>query len=533
MHIKEKFHVYSIHCRQRVGGGNLKYVEQRELHQCREVCPHDNDNDDIISPPTSTSSSSNCHPNHEAKSIIDTLKSTKIPESVLEPVLHGRSVAMNGFVEQMCTVTESEISESTTVQSGRDTACKGQKTDSPQSVSTSCACTSDSKELSPVVSTTTCTAATTVESSPSSCCILTTVNHPPIATSATQQPIVSTSPVSVACSGTKELIPAGPGGVCTMSCMPEMVCASERSVKSHFSPQLHVHVHVQRKESAASSPMSNLLKNQVDQPGVQSPIMSISSTDSSPTSSTVSAAPRQEEVIVNPEQFLNSISDCGAPLAGFSQPPATMLCSAYRPEIDPMLHTMSGSDSIPSVSTAIPFHNPNFTPQARDFNPRIPLSFNFSNNNSICQSFDNSQNTPFTDNSISAVPMPTAGTHTSNFDISNMLANSDNSLTQQLIISEDSLMDKTSLDTLTTSLPHPTASVDRIMVPIAHSYPQTNLASDSNLTASLQDPIFCSSTHLNADLASQVLVDSPTSSFHSPISCSSNAEVQDILQQFM
>ena len=140
---------------------------------------------------------------------------------------------------------------------------------------------------------------------------------------------------------------------------------------------------------------------------------------------------------------------------------------------------------------------------------------------------------PFTDNSISATSMPTAAACISNFDISNMLVNNDNSLAQQLVIGEDSLMDETSLNSLTTSLPHPAASVDPVMVPFAHSYPQTNLASGSNFTPSLQDPMFCSSTHLNADLASQVGVDSPSSSSHNLISCSSNAEVQDILQQFM
>ena len=91
-------------------------------------------------------------------------------------------------------------------------------------------------------------------------------------------------------------------------------------------------------------------------------------------------------------------------------------------------------------------------------------------------------------------------------------------------------MDETSLNTLTTSLPHPATSVDPVMVPFAHSYPQTNLVFDSNFTTSLQDAMFYSPTHLNADLVSQVEVDS---SSHNLISCSSNTEVQDILQQFM
>ena len=541
--------MYYTHCGPRGGGDNLKYVEQRELHHCRDVCPHDNNDNDVISPPASTTSSSSSSPsnyyppNHEAKSIIDSLKSTNTPEPVLEPVLHGRSVAMNGFVEQMSTAAESETSKTTIVQRGRDTACKGQRIGSPQSVSTSC--TSDSEDLSPV-GTTTCTAATAVEPSPKSCstCISTIANRPPTVTSTATQQLSVPDPVSVTCSGTKRLIPAGPGGTYS----PEMVSASEQSVQSSFSPQLDTHRHVQEEESLAPSSTSSLLpKTQVDQRRIQSPLMSISSTNSSPTSSTESAAPQQEEIITNPEQILNSISDCGAPLdletylpynsaitAGFSPPPATMSCSTHRSEIDPMPHAMSSLNSIPSVATSVPFHNTPQAPLLSDFNPRIPSNFDFSNNDSTRQSFDISHNRPFTGNSISAASMPTAGAHASTFDISSMLVNSGDSLAQQLIIiGEDSLMDETSLNTLTTSLPHSATSVDPVMVPFAHSYPQTNLASDSNFTPSLQDPMFCSSTHLNADLVSQVLVDSLSSSSHNPISCSSNTEVQDILQQFM
>ena len=113
--------------------------------------------------------------------------------------------------------------------------------------------------------------------------------------------------------------------------------------------------------------------------------------------------------------------------AGFSQPPATMSFIAHHAEINPMLHIISNSDSIPSIATSVPFHDPNFTPQAPLLNPRIPSSFDFSNNDSTCQSFDNPHNLPFTGNSISATSMPTVGTHVSNFDISNMLVNNDDS----------------------------------------------------------------------------------------------------------
>jgi hypothetical protein len=198
-----------------------------------------------------------------------------------------------------------------------------------------------------------------------------------------------------------------------------------------------------------------------------------------------------------------------------------------------MLHTtcISSSDSIPSVAALVPFHNPNFTSQVPlgGFNPNIPSSFDFSNNFSTYQSSD-SQSTPFTDNStrFSSISMPPTGANALSYDVSNMLVNSDDSLAQQLnITSEDSLMDESSLDTMTTPLPHPATGMDPALFPFPHSFPQTNLASDSNFSSSLQDPMFCSSTHLNADLASQSLVDS--------LYCSDSVspEVQDILQQFI
>ena len=466
-------HTFYIHCRQWGGGGNLKYVEQRDLHQCRGVRSHNND--DIISSPAGTSASSNCHPNQGAsfKMITDSQKkSTRKPESVLtEPC-------------------------------GRDAACKMQN---PHCRSVS----SNDSELSPDS-----TAATVESSSP----IVSTVNRSPIAPSTTQLSVPTCS--SVSDSGTKQCVSSG---------MSEMVaCAGEQSAGSHFCPQVHVDVHIQQ-ESASSTVSS--LPNQVEQRGVQSPLMSVCSTVSSSASSSTMMASPQQNLIQNPDQFLNSISDCGPLLetcspynsnsaiqADFYPPPGT-----FPAETNPMLHTTSSHNSVPP---SIPFQNPNFTLQAPLNDPNIPLSFDFSN----------ALSPSFIDSFISATSVPTTctGTQGLNFDVSNMLVNSDDSFFQQLV-DEVSMMEEPSHDTLAATQTRPARSTDP-MFSYSHSNPQTNLTSDSNFTASLQDSMFCNSTHLSADLASQALqchdiivVDHDPQNSH----CSYNPEVQDILQQFM
>ena len=86
-----------------------------------------------------------------------------------------------------------------------------------------------------------------------------------------------------------------------------------------------------------------------------------------------------------------------------------------------------------------------------------------------------------------------------------MLVNSDDQFLVQQIVDEVSMMEESSHDTLAATQPHPARSTDP-MLSFSHSNPQTNLTSaDSNFTASLQDSMFCNSTHLSADLASQAL----------------------------
>ena len=78
-------------------GGNLKYIEQKELYSSKsDRDTHRKSN--TVSKLTGTGLLK-YRTEDGAGPIVNSLKSTRIPESVLEPVLHGRSVAMNDFSE--------------------------------------------------------------------------------------------------------------------------------------------------------------------------------------------------------------------------------------------------------------------------------------------------------------------------------------------------------------------------------------------------------------------------------------------------
>ena len=413
-----------------------------------------------------------------------------MPESVFESVLHARSVAMNEFSELV--KEESSINKPCARQGDRDIMQRTENVQSDcRSVSTSDSVLSPAStntEFSPA----TCHSSQTSPASQSNSCS-------PIAPSAVQLNI----PGSV--SGAQQLVPA-----------LQVVCVAKQSTQSHSSSQLKV-------QQQSTSPVSNL-PNSVGQVGVTNPLMSSSSTDSSPASSTITAT-TQQDFVPSPEQFLNSISDCEAMLG--TCPPynsAISPPSAYPAEMDPMLRTASSTDSILSTDS-VPFQNPNFPPQAplNNFNPEIPSNFNFSTCNTTTSPYQpfSTQSSPFFD---SAVSMPTAQP----FDSSSMLISSDDSLVQQFVGGVS--MDKSSLDTLAASLLDPTASMDPMS---SYSPAQTNFVSNSNSSASLQDSMFCSPTHFNADFTSQTLVDSDSSTSCNLSTFVSIPEVQDILQQFM
>ena len=408
-----------------------------------------------------------------------------MPEPVLEPVLHRRPVAIDDFPELVKQMLENKN------QHDRAKACRKQRKDDVQCSSVS---TSDS-ELSPT---------NTAQCSPishSGAQVSSTINQSgadlPIVPSAMQlnTPVID--------SGTH---------------VPPTVCAAEpTSVQSHLSPQLHV-------QQESTIPVSSL-PNQMEQNGVPvCPLMSGSSTDSSPASSTVMVSPHQQDFIPSPEQFLNftnPVEMCSpynsATCTDLSPP------SSYPVDMDTVLHTSSSTASIPSA-TSVPFQNPNSIPQAplNDFNPQIPANFDFSNNTTSPYQPCNAHTSLF--NSVSVGPsvsMPI----TQAFDSSNLLTNSSDLLIHQLV-AVGQIMDESSVDIMA-CLPDATTSVDSMF---SHSCPQNNFISDSNCSAHLQDATLSTPAHLNADLTSHMLVDSQASNLYSS---SSNPEVQDILQQFM
>ena len=394
-----------------------------------------------------------------------------MPESVLEPVLHGRSVAMNDFSELVKQMLESAN------QCDRAKTCKMQgKYSQCPSVSTS------DSELSP---------ASTAPSSHS-----------------------DTQVSSTTCTCTNQSSAHSPNA---LSGIPQTVCATESSsAQNHLSPQLHVQQ--ESTSSVSSSP------NQMEQNGVpESPLMSGSSIDSSPASSTMMVTPHQQEFIpTSPEQFLNftnPVEMCSpynsATSTDFSPP------SSFPVDMDNMLHTASSTDSIPSA-TSVPFQTPNFIPQAplNDFNPQIPASFEFSNTTSFIYQPPNAHSSLF--NSTSAGPSVSVTT-TQAIDNSNLLTNSSDPLVHQLgTVGE--MMDGSNVDIMA-CLQDATASVGSMF----SACPQNNFIPDSNCSAFLRDTTLSTPAHFNVDLTSHMLVDSQTPLYSS----SSNPEVQDILQQFM
>ena len=86
------FHTHIDSCRQ--WGGKLKYIEQKELYvsETSKYTRH-------AVPKLAGTGLSKYHPEDGANTIIDSPKSTRMPESFLELMLHGRSVAMNDLSE--------------------------------------------------------------------------------------------------------------------------------------------------------------------------------------------------------------------------------------------------------------------------------------------------------------------------------------------------------------------------------------------------------------------------------------------------
>ena len=473
-------------------GGKLKYIEQRELYSSES---DQQDNDAIMKFASTTSKYCT---EDGTKPIIDSLKSTRMPESVLEPVLHGRSVAMNDFSELVKQML-SKNSNGTTSMQCEQTLPTASSELSPSSVA-QCSFSAHSGSF-------TGSDVDTLSSHMSSAQIsmLPQTNIP----SPDTQPAMrlSTTPTLLD-SGSVDNSP------------PQLMLVTDPVTQSHFTQQL---------QQESCSPILTV-PNPLEQNGVlDSPLVYRSSIDSSPDSSTMMVIPHQQEFIPSPEQFLNFANPVEM-CSPYNSTTSTDFSphSSYPVDVDTMLHTASSTDSIPSA-TSVPFQNTNFIPQAplNDFNPQIPESFNFSNNTTFPYQPPNAHSSLFISTSAGpSVPVPT--THDQAFDSSNLLTNSSDPLMHQLgAVGE--MMGESNVDIMA-CLQDATANVDSVF---SHSCPQNNFIPDSDCSAPLQDATLNTPAHLNVDFASCIVVNSQSSHFCSSSTFSSNSEVQDILQQFM
>ena len=269
---------------------------------------------------------------------MNSLKSTRIPESVLEPVLHGRFVAMNDFSELVKQMNNDSAS-STSMQHSHHQAASptANSNPSPDTLTTS------TPSAQSVTAAQSCprhesSSSTTSISGQSGECGL--------------KPLLATEPVTIAQS--QELL---------------------------------------QKESCHSI---LTVPNPVEGSGVQSPLMSGSSVDYSPVSSAMTVSPPQQDFIPSPEQFLDFASPVEVYATPYDSATADFGASlSGHPADSNIMHTVpqtvAGTDSIPFTASG-PFQDlysqaPNFIPRPHSSidsqNPQISsTNFNFSSNSS-------------------------------------------------------------------------------------------------------------------------------------------------------
>ena len=317
-------------------GGNLKYIEQKELYSSESDRDTHHKSDAV--PKLTGTGLSKYHTEDGARPIVNSLKNTRIPESVLEPVLHGRSVAMNDFSELVKQMSNDSASSTSVQHSHHQVA-------SPTANS----------NLSPETLTT---------NTPSTQSVTAAQSCPRHESSS------STTSIS------------GQSG----ECGPKALLATEPVTIAQSQELL-------QKESCHSI---LTVPNPVEGSGVQSPLMSGSSVDYSPVSSAMTVSPPQQDFIPSPEQFL----DFASPVEVYATPydSATVDFGASlsgHPADNNIMHTVpqtaAGTDSIP-FTTSGPFQDlcsqaPNFIPQPHSNidsqNPQVSsTNFNFSSNSS-------------------------------------------------------------------------------------------------------------------------------------------------------
>ena len=438
-----------------------------------------------------------------AKPVIDSLKSTKMSESVLEPVLQARSVTMRKHSELIKLLVDDN---STNAAHAKIPGCSSESkgtTASSASNSTLLFTTEPSTDV-------TCDSSTSqnrsvswdTDSSRSPISLQAQAVSPLSYSSESQSP--STPQVSSS--------PTNSGSTVDNDSMLEIGWLASQN---HFLQNLQV------------GPFDPPACYPVDQNGVQGLV------DSDPTSSPASLVPvispayspflsnaTEQGAAQSPSQFLDQaspISNDGSMISGtsssndmavsdVSSPP-----TVFSPEMGTGSHTTVRDDSIPLSAFSIPFQNSqtsNFVPQAlNDFNHQIPSSFNFSFTHSYSSNLRTSSNNIIDNSALESQQI---------FDsCSSLFLNPGDFITHRL----------------SGGTPNgDTSNTGDAVVPVSES-DSDNMNIDSTLSnphphaSNIQDTR-CAQSRSPHD---PLLIESQTNSSNM---CTSNSEIQDILQQF-
>ena len=451
-------------------GGNLKYIEQKELYSSES--DRDTRRKSNAVPKLTGTGLLKYHTEDGAGPIVNSLKSTRIPESVLEPVLHGRSVAMNDFSELVKQMNNDSAS-STSVQHSHHQA-----------------------------------ASPTANSNPSPDTLTTSTPSAQSVTAAQSCPHHESSSSTTSISGQSG------------ECGPKLLLATEPVTIAQSQELLQ--------EESCHSILT--VPNPVEGSGVQSPLISRSSIDYSPVSSSMTVSPPQQDFTPSPEQFL----DFASPVEVYATPSDSAAADfgaslSGHPADNNIMHTVpqtvAGTDFIPFTASG-PFQDlysqaPNFIPQPHSSidsqNPQVSsTNFNFSGSSSAYfpQTLDG---TPRVD--VTPVQV---------FD--NLNPSLNNASLMQQIVDDIVMMDEPNFNpTASVSADYSTNNIMGANITYSQGTGEGSLVLN---TSSLPNAgRYCPSSNSPVDTVdynggSSII--NPQSNIHV-----SNLDVQDILQQFM
>ena len=528
--------------------------------------------------------SKHCKEEEGAKPIIDSLKSAQLPDSVLEPLLHARSIALsnipkkikpildtnnadefvtqrdqammkrNGSISSTASSPLSSLSPASLASVASDSHSGGsgvRNTPSPGlsvgrgsslsasrngSLSSASAASPLSSVSSPPVSPPTQYAISPSPKSPPS--VQSVVHSPPRLASAaavqgghtdgsTQTKLSSVPPGTQAPFSQAQ---RGDGGV-----------GANRGESSNHLNSVQAYSQMMVAPSSSNTPAlgDDQINGRVQSPPSVGSVSSISSPPCIESTATMMTAQQnlsQSHLFGgNGSSYSETPSPCNSAISAVSSPP-----SVFSPETGSGLHTTT--NSIPSLGS-VPFQNfqtSNLIPQANAFNQHIPTDFNFNNHTSPFHA--PSPQLPTTSTAFAPdfnSPAMEMETEMSNNSSSNSLLYPIDPVVQQLLdemvtlngdpnfnsMAPSSIQNGLLTTNSMSSLPQSHQPHANIFTPISSpplpTQPQVVPAHINNTFAVSCDVAM---TQFNGDLTPHLLSD--------PHASSTNTEVQDILQQF-